>query len=146
MADQGWYARARARVTGVPEQRQQPQPYPTGPDPGNGAPQPQPQYGHVQPQYAPQYAPVQPQYQDYNEQVKQGSASLSTLLDVQRATGVAKPGKGSRLNPMPCPECGSSHYYEDLGVSKRGPAPAPRCFDCGYNGGLFTQGLQSSWQ
>lgn len=99
--------------------------------------------GRVQAPPQQQQAPPPPQ--DYDSQAKQGEAKLSDLLALQSATGVAKPGQGARLNPHHCPSCGSNNFFSNLGVTKRGPAPAPRCFDCGYNDGLFTQGEQSSW-
>ena len=73
-------------------------------------------------------------------------ASVSDLLNIQQSTGKASPGIGHRLNPDPCPQCGANLFYADLGKVRRGPAPAPHCFTCGYNGGLFEQGLESSWQ
>jgi hypothetical protein len=76
---------------------------------------------------------------------KFAQASTSQLLQLQSATGQASPGIGAQLNPNPCPNCGASLFYEQLGKQKRrGPEPAPHCFSCGYNG-LFEQGLQSSW-
>ena len=33
-----------------------------------------------------------------------------------------------------CPECGSGLYFSRRGAIKRGPAPAPECGNCGYNG------------
>lgn len=73
-------------------------------------------------------------------------ASVSDLLQVQQSTGKATPGVGGRLNPEPCPACGGNQYFATLGAKRRGPEPAPHCYNCGYNGGLFEQGLESSWQ
>ena len=54
-------------------------------------------------------------------------------------------GKAHRVDREPCPECGSDQYYSRTEGARRGPPPAPHCFQCGYNG-LFTQGLQATWQ
>ena len=70
---------------------------------------------------------------------------MSDLLHLQQVTGRATPGKGARLNPDPCPNCGGTLFYDDLGLKRRGPPPAPHCFNCGYNG-LFEQGLEGNWQ
>jgi len=139
-----WYQRKIAQMRG-----QQPpaQPYPARPNPGMPPQQWAPQVRPVQAPVQQGQPPVQQQYvqpQTYDEQTKMEGASLSTLLDVQRATGIAKPGQGQRLNPDPCPNCGRGLFYADLGKARRGPPPAPHCFNCGFNG-LFEQGLEASW-
>lgn len=132
-----WYARALDRARGAaPQQRVLQQP-----PPQQFVPQYPPQYSQPQ-QYA-QQAPTRPQA--VNTQQKFGEASLSTLFQVQGA-GQGQPGPGARDNPDPCPGCGSPLFIENLpgGKKRRGPAPAPHCFSCGWNG-LFDQGLESSW-
>lgn len=88
-------------------------------------------------------------YQEQFTPAPQGPAAppetLSELLDLQQHGQGLKPGKGARLNPDPCPGCGGNLYYADLGLKRRGPPPAPHCFNCGYNE-LFEQGLESTWQ
>lgn len=55
-------------------------------------------------------------------------------------------GKAHKVDAEPCPECGSNQYYSRTGAEvRRGPPPAPHCYNCGYNG-MFTQGLATSWQ
>src|SRR4051794_19979841 len=50
-------------------------------------------------------------------------------------------GKAHKVDPDPCPQCGSNQYFSRTGAEvRRGPAPAPHCFGCGYNG-MFEQGL-----
>jgi predicted RNA-binding Zn-ribbon protein involved in translation (DUF1610 family) len=132
-----WYARKVAQMRGTPA----PAPYQPRANPGMPPQQWAPQVQRVQTPVP----PVQQQPQTYDGTVKQESASLTTLLDVQRATGIAQPGQGAKLNPDPCPNCGGALFYADLGKKTRGPAPAPHCFNCGYNGGLFEQGMPSSW-
>jgi hypothetical protein len=131
-----WYARKVAQMRGTPA----PAPYQPRANPGMPPQQWAPQVQRVQTPVP----PVQQQPQTYDETTKQESASLTMLLDVQRATGVAKPGQGAKLNPDPCPNCGLNLFYADLGKARRGPPPAPHCFNCGFNG-LFEQGLQSNW-
>lgn len=75
---------------------------------------------------------------------KREQVSVSDLLNIQQATGKAQPGQGHRLNPDPCPSCGSNQYFEVLSGKRRGPPPAPHCYNCGYNG-LFEQGLEGNW-
>jgi hypothetical protein len=134
-----WYQRKLAQMRG---QQQAPQPYQqriAGYAPQPGPPQVQAVQTPVQ-----QVRPPVQQPSNYDETAKQGEASMTMLLDVQRATGIAKPGMGEKLNPDPCPNCGRNLFYADLGKARRGPPPAPHCFNCGFNG-LFEQGLQSSW-
>ena len=137
-----WYARALDRARGVvPTQRAAPPQY-QQPQPQTYAPQYPVQYSQPQWQQQPQ-APTRPQV--VNTQQKVGSADLSTLFKIQDA-GQGQPGPGARDNPDPCPGCGSPLFIENLpgGKRRRGPAPAPHCFSCGWNG-LFDQGLESSW-
>lgn len=53
-----------------------------------------------------------------------------------------------REGNMTCPDCGSSNVF---GRSSRasnttiaGKAPAPRCFECGWNG-IYNQAIEGSW-
>lgn len=46
-------------------------------------------------------------------------------------------GIGNKTERERCPQCGSGNFYQRRHGS-RGPAPAPECFECGYNG-LFSQ-------
>ena len=95
--------------------------------------------------------PVQGYQQGYQQNLAPPSPpaatpeTLTELLELQRQGQALKPGKGARLNPDPCPHCGGNLFYADLGMKRRGPRPAPRCFNCGYNE-LFEQGLESNWQ
>jgi hypothetical protein len=69
-----------------------------------------------------------------------------TIDNLWGAMQVWRGGKGHKIDSDPCPECGSVRYYSRTGEgARRGPPPAPHCFDCGYNG-MFEQGLASSWQ
>ena len=47
-----------------------------------------------------------------------------------------------------CPECGSgnvcSRMAKGAGSGINGNAPAPRCYECGWNG-IYDQGLEANW-
>lgn len=45
-----------------------------------------------------------------------------------------------------CPECGSRHVFSRVGSGTmiNGAQPAPRCFECGWNG-KYNQADQSNW-
>lgn len=47
-------------------------------------------------------------------------------------------GKGTKTETGRCPECGSANFFsrkEGTKMTANGPvAPAPQCFDCGFNG------------
>lgn len=45
-----------------------------------------------------------------------------------------------------CPECGSRHVFSRVGsgTTINGSQPAPRCFECGWNG-KYNQGDQANW-
>lgn len=69
-----------------------------------------------------------------------------TVGNMWNAMQVWRGGKAHKVDAYPCPNCGSDKFYSRTGAeARRGPAPAPHCFECGYNG-LFDQGLASTWQ
>lgn len=122
--DSSWYARRFGQ--------QQPQAQglrsAAGPPPGyvpGGYPQPQ------QPQ---QYAQAQ------------APKPKVTIENLWGAMQQWNGGKAHKIDAEPCPECGSARYYSRTGEgTRRGPPPAPHCFDCGFNG-MFQQGMATSWQ
>jgi hypothetical protein len=95
------------------------------------------------------YQQPQPRYQQQYEPAPQAPAAppetFTEYLDLQKHGQALSPGKGGKLNPEPCPNCGGNLFYADLGLKRRGPPPAPHCFTCGYNE-MFEQGLESNWQ
>lgn len=72
------------------------------------------------------------------------SAPLSedaTLSDYLKA-GVTKGGKATRTETAICPECGGNYVFSrNTGTAVN---PAPRCYECGWNG-LYSQADQISW-
>ena len=49
---------------------------------------------------------------------------------------------------MTCPECGSTNVFgrvaKGSGTAINGSHPAPRCYECGWNG-LYDQGMEANW-
>jgi hypothetical protein len=118
-----WYARKIASLRG-----------------GQAAP-PAPQYrqpNHPQPQ---QQRPL-PQVQQMPQQ--QQEMPPVTMENLYAAAGYWQGGQAHKVDREPCPECGSPQYYSRAGGARRGPPPAPHCYNCGYNG-MFQQGEPSTW-
>jgi predicted nucleic-acid-binding Zn-ribbon protein len=118
--------------------RQQNAPYQTQPQ---AYVQPQ-QYNHAG------HQPVQQQFGQLpvTQQVPQQpqpppEVTIDNLFDAMKFW---KGGPGAKTDPDPCPNCGSNQYFSRA-VSRRGPAPAPHCYNCGYNDGMFTQGEATTW-
>jgi hypothetical protein len=111
--------------------------------------QQQPQAQRPPPGYIPGYQPPQqPQQFAPQQQVQQAPQAPPkvTIDNLWGAMQVWRGGKAHKIDAEPCPECGSARYYSRTGEgARRGPPPAPHCFDCGYNG-MFQQGMASSWQ
>lgn len=121
MSDSSWYAR---KFGG---QRQQPQ---QRPPPGYVPGGYQQNQQVAQQQIAQQQAPPPP----------------VTIDNLWGAMTTWRGGKAHKIDSEPCPQCNSPRYYSRTGEgTRRGPPPAPHCFDCGYNG-MFEQGMASSWQ
>lgn len=67
--------------------------------------------------------------------------SLSEALRM----GVTKGGEATRKEHMTCPECGSPYVFSrSKGNMVGGASPAPRCYECGWNG-LYDQASEGSW-
>lgn len=123
-SDSSWYAR---RFGG------QQQPQAQGLRPAAGPPPGYVPGGYPQPQ--------QPQ-----QQYAQAPKPKVTIENLWGAMLEWNGGKAHKIDAEPCPECGSARYYSRTGEgTRRGPPPAPHCFDCGFNG-MFQQGMATSWQ
>lgn len=116
-SDSGWWER---RLGGQRPQQPAPQ-YP----PTNYQPQPAPQY---------QQAPNQP--------APQPQVTPGNLFEAAQHWQGGEATKTERQN---CPKCGSGHFFSRSQGAVRGPAPAPICYHCGYNG-MFSQGDPATWQ
>ena len=53
------------------------------------------------------------------------------------AAGRWRGSVGNKAERERCPQCDSGNFYQRK-HGRRGPPPAPECFECGYNG-LFSQ-------
>ena len=97
-----------------------------------------------------------PQPQQPQQQV---TAQNQNLLDPNRAPNeqitmgdAIKLWKGGeahrREGNLRCPDCGSQHVFSRTARGSNtminGAAPAPRCFECGWNG-KFSQAEQVNW-
>jgi len=112
--------------------------------------QPFPQYR--EPQYPQQYGQGGPGQQQYPQQQALSyqpeqpvQPPQVTMDNLYAAAGHWRGGPAAKTNPDPCPNCGGNQWFQNLSVSTRGPAPAGHCYNCGYNGGMFTQGDQANW-
>jgi len=84
------------------------------------------------------YARPQPQQFDPN-------TVQVTTENLFHMAGQWKGGIAHRVDTQPCPECGSPQYFSRANGRSRLPPPAPHCYNCGYNGGLFDQGQPDTW-
>ena len=75
------------------------------------------------------------------------SQQVETPATMGEAIRVWKGGEAMRKEGhMRCPDCGSQHVFTRVGsgTTVNGSQPAPRCFECGWNG-KYNQGDQSNW-
>jgi hypothetical protein len=102
------------------------------PTPMEGIPTPQAQY------MATQQAIHPDQRSDPDSQLTMGEAIR-----------LWKGGEAHRKEPnMICPECGSGNVFgrvaKGAGTAINGAHPAPRCYECGWNG-MYDQGMEANW-
>jgi len=93
-------------------------------------------------QYQQQQYPQQQQQQYPQQQQQQPKVTAANLFD---AAMTWQGGPATRTETQSCPQCGGGHYFSRTNGPSRGPAPAPMCYDCGYNG-MFIQGDPANWQ
>ena len=129
----GWYARKLSQLRG---QQQAPAPS----YPANGPYRQPTQYSQVQ-QVQPQYRQVP--VREEPQPVPQAD-QVTTIENLYMQAAHWHGGQAHKTDKEPCPSCGGNQYYSRA-AGKRGPPPASHCYNCGYNGGLFEQGLASSW-
>ena len=66
-------------------------------------------------------------------------------MDMSSAIRVWKGGEAHRIDGgLTCPRCGSGNVFSRANASAGGNVPAPRCFQCGWNG-MYEQADQVSW-
>lgn len=106
-----------------------------------GSPPAAPQQRYQQPVYQPYQ---QPQYQQPPQVQQRQPPPPVTMENLYAAAGYWTGGKAHRIDRDPCPECGSNQFYSRTDGTRRGPPPAPHCYNCGYNG-MFQQGDPTTW-
>lgn len=111
---------------------------------------PTPQRPNLPPVTAPIQFPqtvVQTQPQTYEQQATATQAPVESLppdatLSDYLKSNLSKGGQATRKETMACPECGGRYVFS-RGASG-GMAPAPRCYECGWNG-MYSQADQTTW-
>lgn len=77
-----------------------------------------------------------------NEPITMGEALRNPKLWEGRGEAARKQGN------LTCPDCGSPNVFirtaKGGNTNINGNTPAPRCFECGWNG-LYDQASQASW-
>ena len=90
---------------------------------------------------------AQPQQQPQtNQRVLDEHRAPTENISMGEAIRLWKGGEAARREGnMTCPSCGSRNVFtRSKGSTVNGANPAPRCFECGWNG-IYEQGDQSSW-
>ena len=85
-----------------------------------------------------QPAPVATPVQNVEQELPQ-EGTLSDYLK----SGQTRGGEATRRETATCPSCGGRYVFS-RGSGLVGANPAPRCYECGWNG-LYSQGDQSNW-
>lgn len=93
----------------------------------------------------PAQAPVQQGRQD----VLDPSRAPTEQITMGEALRLWKGGEAMRKEgDLTCPECGSIYVFSrtgrGAGTMINGANPAPRCYECGWNG-MYDQGSQGKW-
>jgi hypothetical protein len=93
--------------------------------------------------------PQQPQqFQQTSQRVLDSSRAPTDNLGMGEAIRLWKGGEAHRKEGhLTCPSCGSKNVFTRVGRGGsmvNGSNPAPRCFECGWNG-MYDQGEQSNW-
>lgn len=127
-----WWSRRLSDTPQRPAQRTEASPPVTPPT----------RWGIQVPAQAPQ---VQPPASG-NQRVLDENRAPTENITMGEALRLWKGGEAARREGgMTCPACGSRHVFSRAkGTMVNGATPAPRCFECGWNG-IYEQGEQSSW-
>ena len=88
------------------------------------------------------------QFQQTSQRVLDSSRAPTDNLGMGEAIRLWKGGEAHRKEGhLTCPSCGSKNVFTRVGRGGsmvNGSNPAPRCFECGWNG-MYDQGEQSNW-
>lgn len=81
-----------------------------------------------------------------NQRVLDETRQPTDNISMGEAIRLWKGGEAARREGnVTCPACGSRNVFSRAkGTMVNGATPAPRCFECGWNG-IYEQGEQSSW-
>lgn len=95
-----------------------------------------------------QQAPAPQQYNGRQELLDPNRAPTEQIT-MGEAIHLWKGGEAMRKEGnSTCPECGSIYVFSrtgrGAGTMVNGAAPAPRCYECGWNG-MYDQGSQGNW-
>ena len=111
---------------------------------GGPLPAPQPVV-HSYPQaYQQGNGPVPSQQQAPQQQTSDVDQLEHTPENIKMLMNYWTGGEGTKTETNRCPACGGNHYFSRSQGTMRGPAPAPMCYSCGYNG-MFEQADQATW-
>lgn len=120
--------------------------------------QPTPQRTYTTPPTSPPLRIPMPAPQQEQSPLQQAQQGNQNLLDPSRApTDNITMGEALRLwkggeamrkeGNMTCPECGSIYVFSRTGKGANstinGASPAPRCYECGWNG-MYSQATQGN--
>ena len=96
------------------------------------------------------FPPVQqPAQQQGRQDLLNPDRAATENITMGEAIRLWKGGEAQRRDGgLSCPDCGSNNVYSRTGRGANsmvnGAQPAPRCFECGWNG-LYDQASQASW-
>jgi predicted nucleic-acid-binding Zn-ribbon protein len=100
----------------------------------------------------PVQVPTQPQAQPQvagQQRVLDSTKAPTEQISMGDAIRLWQGGEAMRREgDMTCPDCGSRNVFgrssRATNTSVSGKAPAPRCFECGWNG-MYNQAIEGSW-
>lgn len=103
-------------------------------------------WGIQVPAQTPAQVPPQHPQPSGNQRVLDENRAPTENITMGEALRLWKGGEAARREGgMTCPACGSRHVFSRAkGTMVNGATPAPRCFECGWNG-IYEQGEQSNW-
>lgn len=88
---------------------------------------------------------VQVQPQQLSENTLDPTRGPQEHVTMGEAIRLWKGGEAARKENHSCPECGGGLVFSrSKGTMINGASPAPRCYECGWNG-RYSQGEQASW-
>jgi len=78
----------------------------------------------------------------------QGAPQEAETLSEYLRMSTTKGGEAARKENLSCPDCGSPYVFSRTGRGQstmvNGASPAPRCYECGWNG-MYAQADQGKW-